>query len=411
MTALTTELNNKIASSAGASFTVTKTSDNTVTFENVYYVERSFDLYCEFLTKDEILGVAKLLKEIFESFPRLATLTEPKINLNLPRRSSADFVRVVLSIPGSSFHKFLLLTSGRHLLWKMSVDQVASLAKAKIETCSLQKTMERDEFHFRTLKQLYILPGVSSETLIYGGLPEISSMNTSTIENTVKLMAFISNNSEISFSEHLKLDFTDSIETQNILSFFGEIASIPSFLQSRHKALAESMKARDLSALSSFVTKSVQEGSFPERILRNRAAALANSSSFYPEESVMASVSSFLSDEEKASLDSLDFEYDLDLYVARAKIGADTPLIVYAALAEVVAMKGVDKAFEVAREMNHFSSQKEFDLKHYEATVALIAEALNPENDDFPFSWYSQLSEHAWVLTSHLSDRELALYL
>lgn len=406
MTVLTTELRSKVEVAAGTSFTVTETSDNTVTFENVYYVERSFDLYCELLTEDEIFEVAKLLKEIFESFPRLATLTEPKISLNIPRKSSADFVRVVLSIPGSSFHKFLLLTSGRHLLWKMSVDQVASLAKAKIESCSLQKAMERDEFHFRTLKQLYILPGVSSETLIYGGLPEISSMNTSTIENTVRLMAFISNNSEISFSEHLKLDFTDSIETQNTLSFFGEIASIPSFLQSRHKALAESMKAKELSALSSFVTKSVQEGSFPERILRNRAAALANSSSFYPEESVMASVSSFLSDEEKSSLNLRDFEDDLDFHLVRAKIGADTPLVIYAALAEVVAVKGINKAFEVAREMNHFNSQKEFALEHYEATVALIAEALNPENDDFPFSWYSQLSEHAWVVNSHLSEKE-----
>lgn len=407
MAELTTELHNKIAFSVGGPFTITELKDNAVSFESVYY-DHSFDLYCEFLTEDEILGIAELLKEIFESFPKLSKLTESKISLNIPRKSSADFVRSVLSIQGSAFHKFLLLTSGRHLLWQMSLYQVISLAEAKQEVCSLQDTMERNESHFRALKQLYILPGVSTETLIYGSLPDINSMNTSIFENTVRLMAFISDNSEISFSEHCKLDFEESILTENVLPFFGTISSIQRLLKTRHKALAESMNASDLTAFSSFITKSVQEGNFPERILRNRATAIACSSDFDPYLSVFASVFSFLSDEEKASLVTDDFEDDLNIHIVRAKIGADTPLVVYAALAEVLAVKGVNKAFEVAREMHHFNSQKEFDLRHYEATVALIAEALKPENDDFPFSWYSQLSEHAWVVTSHLSETEFA---
>lgn len=407
MAELTTELHSKIAFSVGGPFTVTELKDNAVSFESVYY-DHSFDLYCEFLTEDEVLGVAKLLKKIFESFPKLSRLTEKTITLNLPRKSSADFVRSVLSIQGSAFHKFLLLTSGRHLLWQMKVDQVISLAQAKQDVCSLEQVAGRDEIHFRALKQLYILPGMSSETLIHGGVPVINSLTASTADNIVRLMAFISNNSEISFREHLKLDFAESIKTQHSLPFFGEIDSIQRLLKSRHKELAESMSAKHLSSLNSFITKSLIEGNFPERILRNRAAALASDSSFDPYLSVMESVLSFLSNEEKASLDSLDFEDDLDFHLARAKIGEYTPLVVYAAIAEVLVVKGVNKAFEVAREMHHFNSQKEFDLRHYEATVDLIAEALNSENDDFPFSWYSQLSEHAWVLTSHLSDKELA---
>jgi hypothetical protein len=407
MKVLTPEFQNKVEAAAGINFTVTATSDKALSFENVYF-DHGFYLYFEFLNENEVLKVTELLKEIFENFPQLSRLTEQKINLNIPRKNSADFVRAVLSIQGSAFHKFLLLTSGRHLLWKMSVDQVTSLAKAKMEVCSLPQTMAQSATHFRALKQLYILPGVSSETLVYGGLPEINSMNTSAVENTVKIMAFMANNSKISFSEHLKLDFAESIATQNNLPFFGEINSIQRLLQSPQKSLAESMNASHLSALSSFITKSVQDGIFPERILRNRAAALA-SASFSPYDAVMASVFSLLSDEERSRLESDEFVDDLDFLITRAKIGADTPLIVYAALAEVLAVKGVNKAFEVAREMNHFNSEKEFDLKHYEATVAIIDEALNPENDDFPFSWYSQLSEHAWVLTSHLSAKELAL--
>lgn len=392
----------------GASFAVEIMTKDTLLFKNVYYADHGFYLHCEYLTEYETLEVAKIIKELLDSFPKLPMVAEQEINLNLPRKSSADFVRAVIAVQGSAFHKFLLLTSGRHLLWKMNTDQVIALAQAKQETCSIQQTLEREPTHFRDLKQLYILPGVSNETLVFGGLSAINSLSTTALESAASLMAFISNNSEISFSEHLKLDFAESIATENILPFFGTIDSIQRLLKSRHKALVESMIASDLSAFSSFITKSIQEGSFPEKILRSRAAALGSSTSFDPYLSVMASVSSFLSDEEKASLDSLDFEDDLDFHLARAKIGADTPLVVYAALAEVVAVKGVSKAFEVAREMHHFNSQKEFDLKHYEATVALIAEALNPENDDFPFSWYSQLSEHGWVLTSHLSEKEFA---
>lgn len=407
MTVLTTELQNKVEVAVGASFTVTEFKDKAISFENVHF-KHSFDLYCEFLTEDEIIGVAELLKEIFESCPKLSRLTEKTITLNLPRKSSGDFVRSVLSIQGSAFHKFLLLTSGRHLLWNMNVDQVVALAQAKHEICSLEQVVGREDIHFRALKQLYILPGMSSQTLIQGGIPVINSLTVGNIENTVRLMAFIANNSKTSFSEYRKLGFAESIATQHSLQFIGEIDSIERLLKSRHKELAESMNASHLSALNSFVTKSIIEGNFPERILRNRVAALASSSSFDPYLSVIESVLSFLSDEEKASLESLDFEDDLDFALARAKIGAYTPLIVYAAVAEVLAVKGVSKAFEVAREMHHFNSQKEFELRHYEATVALIAEALNSENDDFPFSWYSQLSENAWVLTSHLSNKELA---
>lgn len=410
MAELTAELRSKVASSAGASFTIREIRGKALTFENVYFKDRSFDLYCEFLSEDEILDVAKLLKEIFDECPKLARLTEPTIMLNHPSESYSDFVRAVLSVPGSALHKLLLLTSGRHLSWKMNVAQVNALALAKQDVCSIEKIADRDESHFRSLKQLYILPGMSSVTVALGGLPVISSLTTKSVEDTVRLMAFISNNSEMTFSEHLKLDFADAVATDNILPFGGMIDSIQRLLKSPYKTLAESMKAKDLTAFSSFMTKSVQEGSFPESILRNRAAAVASSSSFDPYLSVIASVSSFLSDEETSSLFPDDFEDDLNIHIVRAKIGADTPLIVYAALAEVLAVKGVNKAFEVAREMHHFNSQKEFDLKHYEATVALMNEALNPENDDFPFSWYSQLSEHAWVVSSHIqrkSDYEL----
>lgn len=404
MKVLTREFQNKIEAAAGMNFIVTEVKDNAVSFENVYYKSHSFDLYCEFLAEDEILEIAGILNEIFESFPKLATLTEPKINLNLPRKSSGDFVRSVLALKGSAFHQFLLLTSGRRLLWDMNVDQVITLAQAKQEACSLQKIVEEDEASFRTLKQLYILPGVSSEGFTYRALGT-EFLNKSEVVNSIKLMAFISNNSEVSFSEHCRLDFAESIATQHNLQFFGEINSIQRLLKSRHKELAESMNASQLSAFNSFITKSVIEGSFPERILRNRAAALALAS-FSPYEVVMSSVFSLLSDEERSCVESEEFIDDLDLLITSARSDADTPLIVYAALAEVLAVKGIDKAFEVAREMKHFRSEKKFDLKHYEATVALIAETLDPENDDFPFSWYSQLSEHAWVLTSHLSERK-----
>jgi hypothetical protein len=411
MTAITSELHKKINEALGMNFAVTKMPQNVIFFESMLFDGHNFYLHCTFLTEDEIRGVAVMLKEVFGSFPMNPKITATPMYLNFDTNVSGEFVRTVLAMQRSALHKFLLLTSGVHLLWKLSSDRIIALAQAKQEVCSTPEFMAQSTTLFRNLKQLYILPGVSPQAVNYGNYPAINYLGTSAVENTAKLMAFIANNSKISFSEYLKLDFADSIETQNILPFFGEIDSIQRLLQSRYKPMAESMIASDLSALSSFITKSVEKGNFPERILRNRAAALA-SASFSPDEAILTSVFSFLSDEERSSLESLEFVDDLDSLVRNNTIGTDTPLIVYAALAEILAAKGLHKAFEVAGAMKHLQSAKEFDLRLYEATIALMDEALNPENDELPFSWSAQMSEHAWVFTSlHSEESKLSLSL
>lgn len=43
----------------------------------------------------------------------------------------------------------------------------------------------------------------------------------------------------------------------------------------------------------------------------------------------------------------------------------------------------------------------------YAATVLLIAEVLKPEAVDYPFSWFAQMSEHAWVLTDHIRQKKV----
>jgi hypothetical protein len=98
----------------------------------------------------------------------------------------------------------------------------------------------------------------------------------------------------------------------------------------------------------------------------------------------------------------------LNKLVSGKDMKSQTQPVIYAALAEVLAVKGERKALEVARTLEHLQTSKNRNLEMYEATVSIIEEALKPENDEFPFAWYAQLSEHAWVLTSHLPEKELA---
>lgn len=411
MQVLTPGIQSKIAAAAGVNFTIATMPKDGLFFVHLELNNHNFYLHCEFLSEEEVLKVAAILKEVYDEFPTMRRFNSLDTNLNAHKAASSDFVRSVLSIKSSALHKLLLLTSGNYLLWKLSSDRVIALAKAKKELCSDPRVLMDASNLYRDLKNMYILPGVGAKTVIYGDLPSINSHSANVIDRTARLMAFIANNSKISFSEHVKLDFAESIATQETLPDFSQIISTRRLMDSHHQEIAESMIASHLCAISSFVTKVVDKGIFPERILRNRAAALT-SASLSLDEIGLTSVLSFLSAEERSSFASFSFAENLNSLLRNCKIGAYTPPIIYAALAEVLATRGLNKAFEVAREMKHLKFLQEFDLKIYEATIALIAEALDSEHDEFPFSWSAQFSEHAWVFTAQQADnRELAVML
>lgn len=179
-----------------------------------------------------------------------------------------------------------------------------------------------------------------------------------------------------------------------------EINMVELLLDSEYKDITESMNSNQLASLSSIFSKDSVNGSYPKEIIRNRALASAKGSKFY-----RSYVTRYLSQDEKLSLGENDQIDALNSMIVSSYVQDMTPMVVFAAIAEVIAVRGFSKAFEVASELKHLSMLTVSDLKIYEATVALIAEALEAD-DEMPFGWAAQMSEHSWVLTSHrLEDR------
>lgn len=413
MNILESDFPNRVEKAVGEHFTVVTKSSSTFYFENLKFKGHNFYLRCDWLEENDVLEVAKILKEVFSNFPSFPRIFSNHHDLNLNSVFSSQYLKAVIALEGSSLHKLLLLTSGSHLLWRIDPDKAIAMAKAKIEMCGKSEDLAINSTVFRNLKDLYVLPGIAPSVVKYGTFPAINSLGADAIEKTAQLMAFLSNSSEIPFNQYQKLDFTESITTARKLPFMGEIDSLYRLMKTHYRALAESLPARSLSALGSFITRSVRECRFPERILTNRASALA-STSFSPENDLENSILIFLSDEERSSIvlkdsyEEIGFT-DFDYLITKHTVFTATPQVIYAAFAEFVAVKGVDEAFEAAREMKHLQAPTEFNPRVYEATLALIEEYLTSEDSEMPFSWFAQMSEHSWVLTSHEESEKLTI--
>lgn len=370
-----------------------------------------FLLHFEFLSEIEAIEIIKILKEAYNSIPpginNFGSKTNSKIeNLNRDSLISAQFVRTVLNLKSSALHKLLLLVSGDGILSSSSQDLVTLLALNKKEICSSPENISPMSTLYSNLKNLYILPGVAARTV---NQPHDSD-NDAVIENdsvelTSRLASFLSNYSNsLTLGEHLNLSLDEGIKTKKSLESFDRLINIRRILKSDYRKLAESMTAAELISLSRILPGVASSCQFSETVLRNRAVAMSQTQRMDSQRQSQ-SVSTYLSASERKTLSSLTCVKSLDNLITDYRVMDSHVLPIYAALAEVLSVKGEKKAVDVARELAHLKMGTGNDLRILQATFALIVEVLDPVNDDFPFSWVAQMSEHAWVLTSHLSER------
>lgn len=232
--------------------------------------------------------------------------------------------------------------------------------------------------------------------------PELSEEEKLRISLAMKIQFFLDQDSQsLTLGEQLKIKIAeDSVYQTRTLRQISAINMVRLLLSSEYRDLAESMNSNELKCLSSMFSKDSVTGQFPKNIIRNRAYAGA-----IGEMSIRTYVTRYLSPNEKLLLDGNDQIDELDNMLLNAYVQDRTPMIVFAAIAEVVAVKGFSKALEVASELKHLRTISAFDLKVYEATVALITEALDPADDALPFGWAAQMSENAWVLNSHVENK------
>jgi hypothetical protein len=413
MTVLNWLLEAKLRTAVSPSFKVVR-KDNAVFFKNLKIQGDDYTLNCEVLTGFEILKVGEILSEVYKNFTGIALLnnwdTIGSWYLNQDSELSGEFVDSVVNLEASAIHKLLLLTSGAKLLSKDNLDLVIALAKAKKEEFFLPEDLS-DNRLFGFLRKLYIMPGVAARTANTAGVApiEINFNRKGAVEHNARLLAFIANDSsEVKLKDHLALDLSEAITTRGSLRGSEQTNVIQWILMSRYEKLAESMTARELVSLSLILTNDTPRLQLPEDILRNRSKAMERN--VQPIDSYGTdSIVRYLSKDEQKRISSATFVENLNYLIKSQDLRAMNPPIIYATLAEVLVVRGEKKVLEVARTLEHLKLSKDRNGAMYEATVALIVEALKPEAVDYPFSWLAQISEYSWVLTSHIhTNQEVA---
>lgn len=414
MTALSRKLKVKLKSILKSTFTVTQPDKHTVLFKSLRIERDEYTLFPGTLTEYEVLEIAKILAEVYSNFNKATELTDRKAtpynrNLNLHLPLSGQLVGTVLSLESSALHKLLLLTSGHLLISIEESDSIICLAQYKKETCYTPKDMVSSSRIFNILKNLYVLPGVSMRTVIPSFEyyePEVFAPGS--FELTARLTAFFANDSEkLTLGEHLKLDFVAGIQAQGSLAYFNRLQTVQRIMRSNYLSMIEMMTAIELNSLTFLLPDFDSSTRFPEIVLRNRSTAMSQGEMRRTQRSTQ-SVQMYLSDIESKALSSASFILKLDSLVSdySRPLKIFTPPVIYAALAEVLIVRGERKALDVASELVHLKLIEGMSNRVYGATVALIVEALDPANDDFPFSWVAQMSEHAWVLDSHNTKKD-----
>jgi hypothetical protein len=423
MTEISWSLERKLNRAAGKSFKVFRLSGNAILFKNQVVEYDHFTLYCDSLTEAEVLEVAKILGEVYQGFSTRWNISASERYLNGNSEESGHIVRAVVNLESSALHKFLLLTSSEYFLPEedeflpdekdertKAVEKIIALVKAKKEFCSDTEVLVSSRNLFADLKNLYLLPGVSARSVMPASQSlDIAPSKMLSVEYLARIMAFATERAEgVSLKDALDLDFEEVISTEKSLAHFATVNAIRNLTGSLiYRDLAMSMTSSEAAAAGFMIPKIaiVSSIALPEEILKNRAHAMTKRSKF-ADITGADSVTRYMSADEHKKLSSATAAQLIDGLLRGSQIRAKTDNIVYAAIAEVFAVKGEARALEVARELKHLNHLKNSNQRIYAATAFLIAEALKPENDEMPFSWAAQLSEYGWVLTSHIPTEE-----
>lgn len=412
MTMMTLSLTRKIQKIVSSEFKIERTNrTDMLTFRSKKIPNSPFYLFYEVLTEYEILEVAKIIVEVYGDIREVSVnnqfnYSDEPVELNCPEEFSGEFVGEVIDLKASALHKLLLLTSGEWFMSNRGCEEVLTLARAKKEIPFDTNEIATNRRLYTLLKQFYILPGVAPRTFASNADSLETNQGRTSIEIFSRLMAFIVNKFEdVTLGEHLALPFSEGVSTKKTLKGTSQPNKIQKVLLSRNKELARSMPASEAISLSFILDNEMFEGNFSESILSNRSKAMEPD--ILPvSRYTMDSILRYLSKEEQKALSSATFVEHLNKLLENKDIGSKTPPVIYAALAEVISVKGEKKALEVARSLTHLRNIEDGDLKIFEATVAIIELALNAETEDFPFSWIAQLNENAWVFNSHLQENE-----
>lgn len=419
MQGISWSLERKLDRALGKSFRVTKLSGNAIVFKNQVVEYDHFTLYCDHLTEHEVLEVAKILAEVYQNFSTRWNISAGERDLNSDSEESGRIVRAIVNLESSALHKFLLLTSSEEFLPEgddeklEAAEKIIALVKAKKEFCSDTEVLVSSRNIFAELKKLYLFPGVSARTVMPTGQSLVmDKIHEVSVEFLARIMAFAAEKSEdITLKEALDSDFETLIATKKSLPSFNTVNSIRDLVWSEiYRSVAMSMTSSEIAPVALMIPKItlVSGVALPEVILRGRSGPMTRRLKF-ADITGSDSITRYLSADEHKKLSSATAAHTIDSLLRGNQVRAKTDNIVYAAIAEVFAIKGEARAFEVARELKHLNHLKNSDQRIYAATAFLISEAIKPENDEMPFSWAAQLSEYGWVLTSHIPSEEEAI--
>lgn len=416
MTELDVILQVKVQTTVDSEFQVVKKKNGVVCFRSLKLPKHKYLLNYEVLTEFEILEVAKILKEVYsktssisvayESFGAKLEDDKAPVTLNQISESSTKLVKAIIALPASDMHKFLLLTSANRFITFSNPELVISLAKVKNEVEIPSKTVA-DSYIFETLRDLYVLPGVTDRTGKVTGTTTHSNYRQESFEQTIRMMAFLANDSDTqTLGDHLGLKIQDAIVTQGKLNGYERVNTLEILLLSGYKELMLTMTAHELVSLAKILLQEPVNVCHPQEILKSRCAAMEKDVKRLPYLQ-KDSIDRYLSKEEQGQIKSQSFSDDVNSFITSRDIKAVNPPIIYAALAEVFAVRGENSVLEVAKVLSHLKTSRDRNRKMYAATVLLITEALKPEAVDYPFSWFAQMSEHAWVLTDHVRQERV----
>lgn len=371
----------------------------------------NYSLYSAILSDDQVIQIAKLVHEVFAftfKEKRFSNRDIPTVSLNGVSDLSRDFVTTVLNLESSSLHKFLLLVSGNYLLSSGSDKSILSLAESKPESITYPKSFFISNSTAENFLEFYLLPGVTNTS--YHPASRMI-LNSAILRHSVgfiaELLVFLANDSPVTTLEtHLKLGAREIEESSDQRSYMDTFRIIETLIaaSSEYKDLIYTLTAPELKILAYLMQGDLTK--IPVDFLENRVKSMAQ----LPDDHYLGDwLLSYLSPLEKNDVSADEVEEISNILKRYYHGRGGNPTILYAAIAEVFVQKGYRRTLDVLSVIKETFIYFPRPINFVESTVLLILEALNPENDEMPFSWAAQLSEHSWVMNSEENNEELTL--
>lgn len=391
----------------GLKFRIVRNKAGYIFLKDMKY-RTNYSLYYVGMSEDQILEIARIIDEVFsknERDNRQRLRDVPTRNLNGTTELSRQFVARVLNLDRSDLHKFFLLTSGAYVSSPGSEDLLMTLADAKPESCGDLDSIFETNRIFESLQETYILPGVTeSNSHNYATAMLNAAMMRHPVEMIARLLVFVANeNPKLTLAEHLRLKDNEAFATIKPIRTFNEFSFIEEFLarKSGYFNLGHRLTAPELFTLSFLMSDGYTR--IPVDFLFNRVTSM-NKISHYIDQARF--LSPYLSPSEMLRFNQYTIGKINESMTDGGSSRSKNAPIIYAAIAELLVQKGEQRTLDVVHELKHLGRSKSVTIEATEATVLLILEALKPENDEMPFSWAAQLSEHAWVLNDSPSRAE-----